>query len=61
MNILTVSKTSNLLQQIRHPSFSFFLPSSFSSEASSGLQQRPYLQAGLQPDVLSLRHSAYAP
>ena len=35
--------------QIHHPSFSFYCPS-FSSEASSGLQQAPCLQAGLQPN-----------
>jgi len=36
--------------QIYHPSSSFYCPSSFSSEASSGLQQAPCLQAGLQPN-----------
>ena len=41
---------TNLPLQIHHFSFSFYFPSAFSSEASSGLQQAPCLQAGLQPD-----------
>lgn len=39
-----------LPQQIYHPSSSFDCSSSFFSEASSGLQQAPCLQAGLQPN-----------
>ena len=36
--------------QIHHPSSAFYYPSSFSSEASSGLQQAPCSPAGLQPN-----------